>query len=276
MTINSVKFYRNIYPTATIIVSTWNDEDKKKIELLRNLGACIVQSKKPKASGILNVNYQIVSSRAGIIKAKELGVEYVAKTRTDQRICKLNALYMLQSLIEIFAIHDNPKLKGRIVVTPSYYGNMFTPYFVSDFFYFGKTEDLDKLFDIALDSRTPFSMPAGATRKKYSELMFPPEIYILKNFLKDTLGQPCTDTIQEYWQCLKNYFICVDRNMLDLFWIKYPYSRMEHINDSNYIKNDSAKTMTTMNFGFANWLGLYTGAIIYKETYEREMEIPFT
>ena len=46
-TYNTVKYYRDIYPNAKVIVSTWIDEDANDIEKIQELGATIVLNEKP-------------------------------------------------------------------------------------------------------------------------------------------------------------------------------------------------------------------------------------
>ena len=86
-TIETVKLYKKtLLPSSAIIVSTWEDEDSTTLQTLRDLGAHVVTAPYPENKGILHINYQIVSVRNGIEKAKALGAEYVLKTRTDTRI----------------------------------------------------------------------------------------------------------------------------------------------------------------------------------------------
>ena len=265
----SVKFYVKEYPDAKIILSTWNTENKELIERIKQLGVYVVLNEKPASSGVLNINYQLISTLNGIKFAKELNLEYIAKTRSDQRICRHNVFYALQNLVNVFPANSK-NVKGRVIATPTYMGNMFTPYFISDFFYFAHTDDLLKMFDIGLDHRDNYKLQT-ATKKELSEKMYPPEIYLTKHYLS-SLGQQCSDTIKEYWQCVKDYYILIDRSQIDLFTEKYNYSNKEHVNNSEYIASDDSEKKLTMIFDFANWLNLYSGSLEYKPEYEKELE----
>lgn len=152
MTLNSVRFYRNIYPNATVIVSTWDDESEEHIHQLVKFGATIVRSVKPTNNGFWNINYQLTSSLAGMQKAKELGCEFAVKTRTDQRICKPFIFDSMLATMSLFPTNSE-KQKGRLVLLETRGGNMFIPYHCSDFLYLGYTEDLIRLFSAPLYAR---------------------------------------------------------------------------------------------------------------------------
>jgi len=80
-TAETVRLYGKLYPDVLVVVSTWKDEDSKIIEELLNEKNCeVVLNEYPEHSGILNLNYQVVSTLGGIKKAKELGKQFVFKT----------------------------------------------------------------------------------------------------------------------------------------------------------------------------------------------------
>lgn len=275
MTLESVRFYKAQYKNICVIVSTWDDESEELILELKNEGAVIVKSKKPDKSGTLNINYQLVSSLAGVLKAQELGYEYVAKTRTDQRIRKTYVFDSLIHLVNMFPANNTEMLKKRIIVLPTFFGNMFTPYFISDFFYFGTTEDLKLLFSIEQDNRGLVEKKNLVSRKDFSKSMYPPEIYLMKTFLSSKLGYDCQDSISSYWEALKRYFICIDSSMIDLFSEKYEYSHRDHVSQGQYLTNDSIENKLSMKFGFFEWLSLINGTLQYKEEYEKECDVDF-
>src|SRR3989338_8302443 len=55
-TLETVKLYRQHYPAATVILSTWEDEDVSTFEPLRDGRFKIVLGKKPSYNGTGNVN----------------------------------------------------------------------------------------------------------------------------------------------------------------------------------------------------------------------------
>ena len=78
LTLETLKFYKNIFPENQLILSTWKNEEIKSIEKLKNLDIEVILNEKPSFAGIANINYQIVSTSSGI-KAKEMGYNYVLK-----------------------------------------------------------------------------------------------------------------------------------------------------------------------------------------------------
>ncbi len=273
MTVKTIQFYKKLYPDYDIILSTWKDEKQELIEKCAKEGVIIVQSDKPASSGILNVNYQIINTLEGIKKAKELGATYVAKTRSDQRVCKPFVFNSLIELIDIFPPSGNTTQEKRIVTIPTNFGNMFTPYFMSDFFYFGSTNDILKLFSLNLDDRKNLKTNNAKSRKEFSAEMIPPEIYILKNFLKNHTSEVINDTVNSYWDSIKNYFLCVDVSMIDLYINKYEYSHNDNVIYGTYFENDDETRLLTHKFGFCEWLNLISGSMDYKDNYEVFSEV---
>lgn len=273
MTVKSIKYYKAVYPDAFVILSTWEDESDVLVEACKSAGAIIVRSKKPTIQGTLNVNYQIINSYAGIKKASELGAEFVAKTRTDQRICKPHVFEAMIDLIKNFPIKKECDIDSRIVMIPTHVGNMFTPYFMSDFFYFGSSKDMLKLFSVEIDSRSMINNEDVVSRRDYSKEEIPPEIYILKKFLKKYTSMCVNDSIKCYWEAIKDYFICMDRSLIDLYIVKYDYSHMDHVSNGTYFKNDDSERNLTNKFGFVEWLNLYYGDAKYEDEYEKKADI---
>ena len=276
MTLNTIKLYRFSYPKADVILSTWEDEDENYLDLCKKEGAIIVQSKKPLNNGILNVNFQIVSSFAGIKKAVELGNHYIAKTRSDQRVCRPYVFYSLINLIRNYPIEDNhSELEGRLITIPVNHNCMFTPFFMSDFFYFGIASDMLKLFSLELDKRSEQGLKKGFTRYDIASDKAAPEIYILKNYMEKFTGSDCNCTVHDYWECIKQYLICVDQMMLDLYITKYNHSHDLSLTIGERFYDDSKERKLTMKWGFVEWQNLINNNILYKEEYEQEMNCKF-
>jgi hypothetical protein len=72
-TFETLKLYINIFPNAIVILSTWDDQSVRVISKIRDLGIRVIINKYPKYSGIGNVNYQIISTINGLVKAESLG-----------------------------------------------------------------------------------------------------------------------------------------------------------------------------------------------------------
>lgn len=274
-TVRTVKYYRDIYKEAVIIVSTWEGESPQAIKTLEDMGAVLVRSKLPEKSGILNLNYQIVSTLAGIQKAKELHIRYVAKTRTDQRLGRPFIFEYLLNLLNHFPGGDPHLQKSRIISLSMNYGNLFTPYFMSDFFYFGQVGDIEKLYLCPLDTRDFYPLDPDATCREVAKRMYPPEIYIFKHYVVDYLKGNGNDTVKAYWDILKHYFICVDIKTVNLVFPKYASHFRDHWMYGDYNMNDRPERMRTMNFDFINWFNLYSGTLKYDAVYEKFADVRF-
>ena len=273
-TLKTVQFYRQAYPDAYVIVSTWKDEDAECIKKLKSAGAMVVLNEKPAYGGHLNVNYQLVSTRGGIDKARELKAAYVAKTRTDQRICRQGVLPYMMNLIKTYEPIDSSKQTMRLVALSMNYGKLFSPYFMSDFFYFGSLEEVEAVFSVPLDAREPFKLPEGSTKREHSRVMYAPEIYLMKNYL---VSKGCSgdDSIKDYWEGVQKYLVCVDIKTLDIAWPKYDEHYQYNAFAGEFFLDDSWEKLKTMNFDFINWFNLYTGAINYHYEYEKYADARF-
>lgn len=275
-TLTTVNYYKRTFPQAHIIVSTWDDESKDIIEQLEKAGAYVVLNSKPTCTGTLMVNYQLVNSLGGIKKAAELGAEYIAKTRTDQKICRLHFLDYCKALLQNFPNQSNGSQENdRIITLSMTYGNLFYPYLISDFFYFGKTSDMLKLFSIPLDTRERYiKIKKNATRREFSRLMIAPEVYIMKNYFL-LLGYAGDDTIKDYWTGVKNNLVCISMKDLDIVWPKYEDRYRMHHYYGNYFEDDSREKLKTENFDFENWINLYSGILQYRPEYEKYADVIF-
>lgn len=273
-TLVTVRYYREMYPNATVIVSTWEDENVDELGLIQKAGAIIVKTKRPSDGGQRNVNFQMISTHVGVEKAAEMGAEYICKTRTDQRINRPHVLEFAINMIERYQPFGDYKQEGRLGLLSMNYGNMFYPYFMSDFLYIGKAHDIQALFDGELDERAKFELPAGTTRREYARKMQAPEVIILRRYL-DNIGHICDFTVRDYWDAVRNCLICFDMRLLDLVWPKYEHHFSEHNYYGEFFYDDSPDKMKTVNFDFVNWFNLYSGTLEYKPEYEKYADMPF-
>jgi len=93
---NLIKSYVGIYHK---LVSTWNDQDKYLLELLRLNNFKIVLSDYPEHKNSANV--QIHATRMGALEAQRLGYRYVCHTRTD--VFPLNYNKFLYSCADLYS-----------------------------------------------------------------------------------------------------------------------------------------------------------------------------
>lgn len=163
------------------------------------------------------------------------------KNRSDLRIYKEFSFEYLKSLLGAYPVLGTKvPLKGRIVTFVGATGQLFLPYWLQDFLYFGYTDDIINLFDIKQNERDIANAPAYFKREyKYCtgedmcrEVV--PEIYITKMFLSKYIN--IDDSVKGFWECIKNYFMIVDWEDLSAVLFKYDsYNRND--GDTNGILN---------------------------------------
>lgn len=285
-TVETVKYYARTMPDALLIVSTWENSDINIINSIKELGACVVLSKTPEFTGRGNINYQVVSTRAGIEEAKRRGMQYVMKTRTDQRICSPDFLNYCFSLLKTFPVGDEfayLNQQQRIIVGQgSGFGSMFIPFFISDFFYFGKTDTLLKLFSIEMQKinqttkerfETHNTHKIGRTIAEYYAYRAP-EIALIKNYISDNGKRNIKSDVKTYWKFVKNNLITVSHSEIQILWPKYAGNHDENRMDFSYVKNDNDKLLLSYTWTFSRWLNLYSGEIVYSEEFEYMPNLP--
>ncbi len=246
-TLETLKMYKNIFLSGNdkvvLIVSTWEDEDPKQIACIKQLGVQVVQS--PVCDGgIGNVNKQVVTTQAGLRRAKELGCEYVIKTRTDQRFYTTNILEFLFNILKTFPLDkDISQLKSRLVAL-SFNTFKFRLYGVSDMFLFGHIDDVMNYWNVPLDVYRPDF--CGRTDYENFKANFG-ETCICREFVRRIGGKVSKDLKDTYWAYYK-YFCFVDRETVNLFWPK-------HTNQES--RWDSFTNRALEEVSFRDWLNLF-------------------
>lgn len=279
-TLETVKLYRRIMPHAVIVVSTWKNEDNYVINEFEKSGIEVVRTEEPLDNGIQNINMQVVSAREGIRRARELGCEYVMKTRTDQRFYKADLDSYCLSLIEAFPIgsaFDDCKMKKRIIVMQGAVGiNIFQPFYISDFMYFGVTDDVYKIFSYPLE-------PESYNEKNLKEYLqkikkglntgeylrkVAPEVKLLENYVRTNIDRDFDYTVQYFWKIIKECFITVSNEEIGFFWPKYKSRFYENNLLLNYLSNSESNLKRTETWSFSTWLNLYCGRLDYRREFE--------
>jgi|TARA_B110000908_G_C10267599_1_gene466030 hypothetical protein len=227
-TIETLKFYRLLYPNARLVLSTWNTEDKVTLEKIKNIGIEVVASEVPEVLGKSNVNLQLKSTNAGL---SSLGkhTKYILKTRTDQRIYSSDD--WLRYLAEECEL-STPEagLERKLIVCNL---NMYRSrkYLVSDMFMFGRAKDISLFWNIpqqiddinvVLDTEC-FGFHGAET-------------YLMRHFLKVVDWNVTADKVDSSL-FLRAYFHLIDKHSLDLFWFKY-----NHFYDRKYKSVDGGRS----------------------------------
>lgn len=220
-TLESVRLYRRLMPQVLIVVSTWRSQPPALIERLRAEGVDVVLSDPPAVSGGHNVNFQMVSTCAGIRHAKQAGYDYVIKSRTDQRFHAHAVLPYLFALLDEYPPVD-PARQRRRIIEPSVSICRYRPYSMCDMFQFGHVDDLLIMWSLPLDPRSYTA--AEYARERITPRRFAEdrtaEIYIHRGYL-EAIGERTEVELSTYYRHMADYFIVIDKDALDLFWNKY-------------------------------------------------------
>jgi hypothetical protein len=246
-TLNSLYLYRKNFPDAIIILSTWPIQDDI-INHCQNNNIIVIQNIMPLNPGISNINLQILTTRAGIEKAQELGAIYVLKTRTDQRLYHPSLLDYLYNLVISFPVTNKYKNQTSRIVGISLNSYKWRLYGLSDMFLYGHISDMIKYWCIPLDERTDAleeRKNAGQTWLEFS-LWRVCEVYLCSHFLT-SLGRKLSFTLKDSLYAYKDHFIIVDHYSIGLYWHKYSL-----ISD-RYLYRD----MPYPELGFNDWMMLY-------------------
>ena len=244
-TLETVKIYKKLFKSSLIILSTWEDENNNYLERIRAEGIEILQNKYPKNRGISNVNLQLISSLNGIKIAEEKGVEYILKTRTDQRIYSPNSLEYFLNLLEQFPVKN--KIQKQRIIGVSLNTFKYRLYGLSDMTIFGNVKDMLLYWGANLDNRTdqkPTTNSFEYAKERYCE------IYFVTEFLKKIGTKPLW-TLKDSWNIFAKHFCVVDQQDIDLYWYKY-----KKYKEYRYLRYDGIHTDKEMTF--LEWFNLYT------------------
>lgn len=145
--INTLKYYRLIYPDIKIFLSTWegylSETERKE---LSSLDVVIIENKDAYHS--LDKGHmanQIMSGRFGIEEIKKLDVKYVLKTRTDVRFDKPDFIDYLKKMVVQFPSVDT-RQNGRLVSIAFDNNILNIPFHMSDLNWFGSVDEIEKMF----------------------------------------------------------------------------------------------------------------------------------
>ncbi len=233
-TLDVILSIRKHLPDAEVILSTWKGDEI--VPIFYELCDKVIQSEDPGDSTHgkppLNINRQIVSSRVGIALADR---EFTIKTRTD---LAFNSSSILQ-FIGLDLKRDSAYVQGlsHICVadftTRSHISGLKVPFWVCDFIYAGKSEDLKKIFAVELYSDELFGYYNQNKKPDYMSkqsgvFRYTPETYLTYNYLKGNRDIPFENSydrnpmaIEYYDKLLVNNFIVLGQKQLGVDSLKY-------------------------------------------------------
>lgn len=220
-TLKTLLMYRTRFPDAIIIFSSTSELRDKDLKYFFEHNIYYVHSDSPCNPGTSNINFQIVTTASGLLKAKDCGAKYVLKTRSDQRIYNPNLEDYLMNLVRCFPLAgDYSRQKGRLVGCSL---NTFKlrPYGMSDMFMFGYLNDMLDYWNVPMEERgnDEVSLPAGSTWRQYSanEVC---EVRFCANYLR-LIGRKLDFSIEGSMECMARHFVIIDQDALRLIWPKY-------------------------------------------------------
>lgn len=217
-TLETCKIYKKIFNNSeTIILSTWDTEDKKYLKNFEAIGVKVLLSKAPDFAGRANLNYQILSTMKGLKEGEKLGCEYAIKTRTDQRFYSTNLSRDLFNLLKIYPPSPNYNMHSRLIAL-SFNSFKYRYYGISDMFLFGNTQDMLKYWNSPLDTKKYEEYKTIKQKDLWQQ--YCSETYIASHFLKN-IGVTPEFTLKHTWKIYKDLFIFIDKEILDMYWPKY-------------------------------------------------------
>lgn len=154
----------------SVVWSTWEDTDKEILNQVRNSGITVILNKKPKFNGDRNINYQFVSTLAGIeyFKRANSNIKEIIKIRSDLIVYGLERILdrVDGSDISFMYMYD----KNSTNYKPSYYLDYWHQGmdFPADFIVHGSMDAMYNIFNFQMEYMSDI----------------PPESIILRNYLK--------------------------------------------------------------------------------------------
>lgn len=257
-TINTIRLYRKLFSSLLIVLSTWEDQNTDDIQRLNYDNLIIITNEYPKQKGYFNVNKMIVSTLKGLQTLKDYGIEYIIRTRTDQRIQFENVEAFFYELLNKFKLSvDNNNQKSRII-TIGKFTLQYIPFLISDMFQFGHTEDLLDYWSIELSKK---NVDLEEWIKIHREVKIideqrldHSEIYLGIHFAKLKLRDEYKYDYYTYYKFLSERFIILDTDMIGFLWHK-------STNNGRNIFVDEPELKLSQCFTFKEWFLLQQGCV---------------
>jgi hypothetical protein len=249
-TFETIKLYKQNFPKAVIILSTWQEDKQKVGSNIVNADIHILFNEKPCHHGTSNINLQIATSKQGILKAEKLGAELVMKTRTDQRMYAPNISRFLFDIINLFPLKSNIVKQQKRIIGVSLNTFKYRMYGLSDMLMYGHIDDMLLFWDIPFDSRKFNSSEKNAavsSLRSFAKWRIC-EVFLTTEFLKK-VDRKLEWTLEDSWKVYADHFCVIDRESLDLYWGKYGLEEYPWTNYSNEIN-------VFEQINFREWLNL--------------------
>ena len=198
-----VRIYETNFPSSRIVLSTWKDESKiSEVRETENL--TIIENERPKNSGISNVNLQTVSTFSGIKTLRDLGADFILKTRSDQILLSNRALDLLT-----YRLDSSPASGYERIVTTDFNSFLFRPYSPNDQLMFGSVETIFRFWSANVERISDIS----STKDDFAEKV------LLKSYLEDQ-GLTFDNSHLQSLEIYRDLYSFIDNEDLNLYWNK--------------------------------------------------------
>lgn len=207
-TLETARLYRRIYPNAPIVVSTWAGSGYRKLHKFSEIGVKLIELEDAGFVSPGNLARQRATTLAGIEALRSKNLQFLLKTRSDQRIYNSDFLKVLNwyaSEFPLAAPQGGLKADARLLfVSMNSFRNR--PLSASDFLTYGTVSDSEKYWE------------TGAFDSKDNLI---PEQKLLLGYLHKLGLQSQEVSLRSWYIALSSVIGIVDATHLDLFWPKY-------------------------------------------------------
>lgn len=279
ITEKSITNIKNLFPESTIILSTWKNENiiDINVDLIienNDPGPTILSYGKDNHPKTVNINRQICSTINGLNKVK---TKYAVKLRSDNILHANDFIYYLEKFKcknSKYSLFDKKIIYSNLFAKEITKGTRI-PYFFSDFFHFGTTRDLKKLWDINLFDDYQFNqkLVGKFQHKQYPMRCSHVEQDLWLAFLTKQTGKQyniydeygTAEDIRDSYNFMINNLIILDYKMIGLEVPsrleqpnKFPYEFYSHLRWKwLYERYFNIRTSITVSFKIKWYLGYF-------------------
>jgi len=223
VTAHVLRILTALNPDNLVLLSTWDDTAPELLAEVASIADDVITSAPPRVAGVQNRNRQIVSTRAGIDRAIDLGARSILKTRTDLAVLGQSVFEQAERWLGNFDAKTARRfgLQNRLVV-PSSYTRKYLLYHPSDLVMLGAAEDMAQYWSAPLDPRSGTLLTAASPDSAMASVNLaghPAESYLGLQFCR-TIGRPVAGTLVDSWAFYRDLFAVVDNDWFDLLWFK--------------------------------------------------------
>lgn len=264
-TIQTINFYKKIFPNIHIIVSTWVGLDCKILEKLKLLDIILIENEDV-CHSYDNQNRMIASTYAGISAAiKNNPNSFLIKHRGDQRLTNINWLRNIEDLLFSFPARDLVGSKFRIGSISSCSGKL-RPFMIGDQFQFGHITDMFELWsapylEIGLSQLFNYFNFDGYIKYGFG---IKADNYLVGHYIKrNNLDFDFSlEDSNKFWAAKG---IIIDADSVGFCWARKELNKkMELFYDCNPFNGSLSPNGGISKMNFSDWLHIYrTGKLSY-------------